>query len=91
MKPLSDVESDEIQNKAKRKTGESNDDEIGSVRRKVLPSVSADKQRIARRKIEHAGKVRKVRGPIHPAGHESRELSESLLAPEIHAPLFRIP
>src|SRR5206468_11868547 len=59
--------------------------------RKVLPSISADKQRIARRKIKHAGIVRKVRGPIHPAGHESRELSESLLAPEIHAPFFRIP
>src|SRR6266508_2294833 len=91
MKPLTNVQPDDVQRQTKYQTAKGKQNEIAAVVGQALPSLSAYEQRVGRGKIENAWVVGKIRRPIQESRHETGKFSECALAPDVDPTFFGIP
>ncbi len=80
----------QVQRERDQKSAQRETDEISGRGAGHRVALTRPVQGTARREIEHAGKVRQIRGPVRPARHEARERPERAFAPDIQAALVGI-
>ena len=91
VQPLPHVQADHVHRHRDREAGRGDGDEVRAVGRQRLPRRAAHEERVGGGVVQQAGKVRQVRSPVGPAGHERGERPERALAPDVDAALLRVP
>src|SRR5689334_9330869 len=90
VQPLADIKSNDVHEGYGRQGDQGKRDEEGWGVGQVDPSPLVHVKSIATREIEDGGKVGQVAGPVGPASHESGEVAEGTLAPDIKPTLVGI-